>query len=1120
MNKTTLWSSALTALAVLSAAIDVRAQDTFTNFETPQTHPIEVAKINGSELVLVCNTPDNSLEVWTATAGPRFLARIGVGMGPGTVRWNPQLQRAFVCNFDGDSVSIVQLTGTGAGLTGNLVRTTYVGDEPADIAFNANSSMALVTLSTRGQVQFVDPNMLTPFGGPVRLDADFAANNGLYGSGNLPLAVKTPRQAAWLANDRLLVLDLMGGQSVSGATLFSDLDLWRIDQPFTPGSVGNYLGGLGTTNHAFALTNNGQRMFVVGTRAQNLAASGVGNVRNLATGFVQSWLWVVDVPVAATGNMVTRAEAPAGAAPGPSGAFPSINLNRDYAVTTPALQEVASNLGVVQPTGVDLFESSGVVQRIAVAGFHSDSVAILTPNSGVVGGYVINRVSFSPPASYSVVGPRGLEFNAAGTLLFTNGRLDNTLRVVNTSTLAVTTRQLQQDPTPPHIKTGRQFLYSVRFSRGVNAPGPNTSGFVACASCHVDGRTDGLPWDLSEPASAPPILVPPALSEIVIAGSGAFPNPKGTMITQTLQGLVDYPTNESFQFLATNAPYHWRGDKFTDPSGEAFTKFNEAFVNLQGMLSLTGSGQGASGITGSEMIEFRRFILSIRHPPNPEQALDRTVTGSIPANPNVANPNVIPVSTPPGPGTFSGSAAGRALFHNYRIDLTEAKSCVDCHSLPDGSSNTITEVVGQPVESAALRNLFAREGTVHSSTMPSPLTSYPLMPMPFPGTAFVSNRGLSHDGGASTVGGTQFSINTFTANPAIFFLNMPAIVGLPIGSLTVPQLDQARAQVDALIQFVRELDTGVAPLAGFGFTVDNTLVPLNSGINQQAFDALEGQVRQANIGLGVQARSGAGTLRGFWFDPLSGYRDAAAPAAPATPRNTLLASFAGPGTVMVLQGTPLGTERRWANPTGVVAVNPVPGTAPANVILEEMAPDTFYEGITDLNLQLTGGVIGSTRWRMEHFHAGLLGTNFGVPAARRHEPPRRFRVSGTDIRPGAKMYLFMTDGTFPSGGGPATSFFPLGMELKITPTQFVSPTSANPVWESELELSPLQTYAFLNGGPFAPGVQATIDTPLGATAGPALFATTFNQYRVLILNEDGTASAITPAAPLRLRDTR
>ena len=132
------------------------AQGTFTNFETPQTHPIEVATIGGVELVLVCNTPDNSLEVWTAASPPAQRARISVGMGPGTVRWNAGRQCAYACNLDGDSVSVVSVAVSGTQVNAALLRTTAVGDEPADIAFSPNNAIAFVTkLNNGGPSNFV-----------------------------------------------------------------------------------------------------------------------------------------------------------------------------------------------------------------------------------------------------------------------------------------------------------------------------------------------------------------------------------------------------------------------------------------------------------------------------------------------------------------------------------------------------------------------------------------------------------------------------------------------------------------------------------------------------------------------------------------------------------------------------------------------------------------------------------------------------------------------------------------------------------------------------------------------------------------------------------------------------
>lgn len=1095
---------ALLALTSTAALWAQGAQGTYTNFETPQTHPIEVVTIGGNEFILVCNTPDDSLEIWKATTGaPTFVARIGVGLGPGTVRWNAALGRAFVCNFDGDSVSIVQVQPSGASVTARLLKTDPVGDEPADIAFNAGSTLAAITLSSRSQVQYVQADLTLTTN--ERLDVAYTASNGLYLNPPPPpflLAVKMPRAAQWTATDRLFVLNLMGGQQLAGTNEFVDVDLWRKDAPTGSGSTANYLGQIGTTNHNFALTASGSRMFIVGTRAQNRApgSNGVVNVRDLLTGFVQSWLTVVDIPA---GNMTIRPEAGAGI-PGPGGFpdFPSINLNRNYTPSTPPTQEVASHLGVSQPTDIDLFESAGNVTRIAIAGFHSDSVDLLTPlpnGTSIAGGYTISHVSLGAAASYGMVGPRGVAFNAAGSRLYVNGRFDNTLRVINTSTLAVTTVNLQgQDPTPNHVRAGRQFLYSSRFSRSVNSPAPIKSGFVSCASCHVDGRTDGLSWDLSDPAGPGP-AIPPALIETSTPVFTAFPNPKGRMITQTLQGLVNYITNESFEFLTTNAPYHWRGDR------GVFTDFNEAFVNLQRMPNIGTDGEPL-GITVANMVAYRRFINSVRHPPNPEQTPDRIVTGSL------SNPNTTAISG-------SGSLLGRAMFHNFAIDFGTA-SCVSCHSLPDGSTNTITlEAVNvtvgqQPIESAALRNVFAREAMIHTSATPLTPTSTPTHMLDFPGTARVSNVGLTHAGLVEIATGTplanqSMSINRFTSNIS-FFPFMPAFPSWP-----PPSYAAGLTQMAGLIQFVRELDSGEAPAAGIAHTVTT---PANAAV----FDLLEGQVLQGNIGLGVRSQDIGGVIRGFWFDPLNGgtYRDVAAPLTSSFSRTQLVAAFAGAGSTMVLQGTPPGSERRWASPNGI-ATAIVGSAAPSAVQLEPMAPSTFFEGITDLTRLPASGPPGSTGWAIQTLRASVAGM-FGIPPVTttiRHEPPRRFRVSGYDIRPGARLFLFMQTYS-PSSG---VSWELVGMEMDLVPTQFAvgPPPSARPIWETEVEIDEQQTLALLNGGPFDPRVRAILDAP-GSTSPPVLPPSQLtNLFAVIVLNEDGTASTLTPTpAPLTVQDTR
>ncbi len=92
-------------LCFLAIGAPAFSQGRFANFETPQTHPIEIAAVGGQEYVLVCNTPDNSVEIYEAAPPHAFVQRVPVGMGPCTVRWNPGHGRFYTCNFDGDSVS-------------------------------------------------------------------------------------------------------------------------------------------------------------------------------------------------------------------------------------------------------------------------------------------------------------------------------------------------------------------------------------------------------------------------------------------------------------------------------------------------------------------------------------------------------------------------------------------------------------------------------------------------------------------------------------------------------------------------------------------------------------------------------------------------------------------------------------------------------------------------------------------------------------------------------------------------------------------------------------------------------------------------------------------------------
>ncbi len=1038
-------------------------QGRFANFETPQTHPIDIATVNGADYVLVCNTPDNSVDIYTAAPPHTFIERIPVGMGPGTVRWNASLQRFYTCNFDGDSVSIVSLAPSGGSVHGTLLRTTslLIGDEPADIAFDPASSTAAVTLCSRSSVTFVSANDLSFAGGEARLTATDPASGQ-------PFALKMPRSLAWLPGGRIFAANLRAGSARPGTTPVYDMGLYRFD-PARPAP--DFIGGLGTTNHAFAINSAGTQMFIVGTKAQNNAAVGVQAVGALKTGFVQSWLMVVDIPPG--GAMSVHPQAPAGTLP--TVAFPSINLNRNYSVS--ALTEVATTDALVQPTGIQLIESGGVVTKIVISAYHSDRVAVLTPSLSAFGGYTIQRVNIpvlNPASSYTVSGPRGLAYSALNNRVFVADRLDNTLAAINPTTATLTAQvQLPNDPTPSVIREGRQFLYSNRFSMN-NSSAPATGGFVSCAACHVDGRTDGLPWDLGDINTGPVIAASFHDQNGQSTGSmPKFPSEKGPLVTQTLQGLVNYELDEFFQFAATNAPYHWRGDK------SGFTDFNEAFVNLQRMANINTPAD-PKGITDADMIKYRRFVNTILYPPNPEQDLNRVVPGTLGAIPDDEH-------------LAKGAKLGELLFHDF--PMVGSRGCVDCHALPDGSSNTSTEAFNvnmtlsggaaqlQPFETAALRGIAQREAGLHND-----FTSNV--------TQFTGNSGLLHPG--DPIFFSSRTINTFITGT--FTVVMPGLTAA----------DRA-IQVQAMTQFVRQLDTGTAPLAGFSYTIDPTANPLDSGANKAAFDLGEAQVAEANIGLGVFTLQN-GAVHGFWLDTTlatPAYREEGT--TNLTTRAALLALAAIPGNVVILQATPLGTERRWASSNGVATLISNPSAIPANLVLEKMAPNTAFVDIPKFgkNLNLTAPANSSIWTERTLQQSAFAAGGMGVPSVR-HEPPRRFRITGDNIRPGAKMLLGIASGTT------AASLPVQVMVMDLYPTTHLS--NGRQVWETLAELDATQTFALLNGGYWAPDV---LNVLMRTVSAPLLKPTTWNKYLVGVLNEDGTLGfSTTNWQVLRIQDNR
>ena len=413
---------------------------------------------------------------------------------------------------------------------------------------------------------------------------------------------------------------------------------------------------------------------------------------------------------------------------------------------------------------------------------------------------------------------------------------------------------------------------------------------------------------------------------------------------------------------------------------------------------------------------------------------------------------------------------------------------MQCHTLPDGSSNTsslttlIPGTVGNvtqlhPVETAATRNLFQREALLHRDFKIPEISRM----------IFTGNFGLLHTGQFSP--GLNLSINDFIGN--VFIGQMPG-----------PDPEDRLRQVEAVIAFMRQFDTGIAPLVGFSFTY----FP-GSPVNRGLLWVLEEQVAQANTGLGVYTRSN-GVEKGYYYDltvsPPRYREEGTSNLISADDLDRIAATNDG---VVILQVTPLGSERRWANLEGIATPIKQKNLRPENVTLERMAPSVPWVDVTKStgNLEPTPPAISLQGLRA--LQDAVIGPQFGVPFLR-HEPPRRFRVSGRNIRPGARLAIAMRSDGFTEPDAIVTDpdvmiTDPTSIAIiwmPLFPTRFVS--GGMPVWETEAEADATITMALLNGGLWAPGVAEIL---LG-TVPPnrPLDPETWNSFLVGVLNEDDT----------------
>ncbi|MCB1037174.1 MAG: hypothetical protein KDD47_25320, partial [Acidobacteria bacterium] len=886
-------------LVGVSPPVESQGRTDYFNVESPQVHPIEVARIANHDYVLVVNTPDNSVEIWDTDetilpAANRFLARVPVGLEPVSVRWVASRSRFYVANFLGDSISEVFLSAPSgpSSLTVVPVQTVQVTDEPLDLVFvpaggaagitEATIFATHMTLDAYGEYNGFSLQPAVP--GSERMDALVPTGQDIDFDTQLDdIAVKEPRTLA-VACDKLFILGFLGGNTVR-----YDFDLYSED--LASGTTAS-LGGLGSTNWNFEFVDD-ENLFVTGAEALNASLVGEAAVAAAPTGFVKTMFYWVQNPCSDSPTVLRRDvnlipavvqlpnEPTQPALPAPISSRQLAGAGQGAtAVPIPATKPVVKGQALVQLTDLEaLTDDSGAVVKVYVAAYGSDRVGIIEPKAAQAPiNWKRSRININPVGSPagSFVGPRGLALKGAipgsdtdpGARLYVVNRGESSVSIIDTATDTVVDGfMLNNDPNPAFVRDGRKFLYSARLSG---------NGFDACASCHMDARTDGLAWKLADFATA---TIPPEILPLPGAFNGTFPADKGYIVTQSLQGLLNWDVPPSVQHLVTNAPYHWRGDRAT------FQAFNGAFASLL----------GGNMLNSDEIADYEEFINTVHYPPNPKESRQRILSGAL-GDPDDNDPS----------GNISGSGAllGLKIYHTVNSD---GFSCAGCHALPEGSDNVLTEFIsgvdahpvqtppftgapGQPMETAALRGLFQKEArldrdgfSIHDN---SPITGY---------------EGLMHTGLTSPRLQASLDFNgtaTMNAFNARFF---SSTVCLGPGPAICPNLQ-------GLNQFLHEFDFGSSPM--IGRTLTATQANAGSAATAAVFQEIEDQARLANVSVAVTANLG-GTTTGFWLDfsgttPL--YRQD--PGGATFDRSTMLGLMTSGRDRMTVVATPLGSERR------------------------------------------------------------------------------------------------------------------------------------------------------------------------------------------------------------------
>ncbi len=525
---------------------------------------------------------------------------------------------------------------------GALLRTHQLGQtfsyhgqmsEPGDILVLDATDMAFVSCSGADTVLQIDLRAT---------DHGFVRVFGGEGDSTLHPKWKAPLFLSEGAEGKVYVAPLISGNNtawdgglVDGTSVvrpaspddFPDFDLFLItpETTTTSGSVIPVARGMGTVMFAHGANSDG-KYWMLNTDARNNIGTSQGEP-SVRGDFARNRITqLASAPTASVSSSTTWSDP----------ASPTVIPLDPPAVD--GASPLSSGEALGQPFSL-AFEPG--TDNVAIAGLLTDNIALLGPTGTRLKVWSVAEVAGRRAIPRQVL----LRVRSGVRRAFVYCWGENKIRVyqydpVPSGGMFERDYPLGVDPTPAPVQRGRDLFFSAAKSLSNNA---------SCATCHVEGGTDQLVWNLSNlPLSN------------TLTGEVVPLDDKGGMVTQTLIGIQRV------------APFHWRGER------------DLIHFNLFAFDGLLGNPQDAGetpphSLSPEDFADLQAYLFSLANPANPYEDRNRELTE--------AAAQVL------GPGD---ATLGQTFFRTPKTFVTDRRSaCIDCHDLPLGTNNDIVREQGR-----------------------------------------------------------------------------------------------------------------------------------------------------------------------------------------------------------------------------------------------------------------------------------------------------------------------------------------------------------------------------------------------------------------------------------------